>query len=109
MKKLLLLGLVTLFLAGSTESFAQRRNRGYRIRSDQVTRNDERLIRERERQIRNERRGYRADVLTRDHRGRKDHRRGNGYYRRGAGSPSHPVFGVSNRYRNRYRNRNRNN
>jgi hypothetical protein len=25
--------------------------------------------------------------------GRSNHRRGNGYYRRGAGSVSHPVFG----------------
>jgi hypothetical protein len=27
--------------------------------------------------------------------GRDNHRRGNGYYRRGAGSPTHPVFGSS--------------
>lgn len=32
---------------------------------------------------------------------RRHHRRGNGYYRRGAGSSSHPVFGHHNRNRNR--------
>lgn len=29
---------------------------------------------------------------------RGEHRRGNGYYRRGAGSQSHPVFGRRDRY-----------
>lgn len=147
MKKLLLLGLVTIFLAGASESFAQSRNRGLRIddrqdrqrirrgiRSGQITREEARLIRDRERQIRNERRGHRADgTVTRDERlairraereqdryirdqrrdderrrsynnVRNDRRRGNGYYRRGAGSPSHPVFGLENRRRNRHRN-----
>jgi hypothetical protein len=92
----------------------QRVRRG--IRSGQITRDEAREIREGERQIRDERRGYRADgTVTRDERReiRRDereqdrfirqqrhdneHRRGNGYYRRGAGSPSHPVFGRRNR------------
>jgi hypothetical protein len=30
-----------------------------------------------------------------------EHRRGNGYYRRGAGSPTHPVFGNRNGRRGR--------
>jgi hypothetical protein len=100
----------------------QRIQRG--IRSGQITREEARQIRAREQQIRAERRGYRSDgVVTReerreirrderqqdryvrsqrrddDRRNRRwdndnDHRRGNGYYRRGAGSRSHPVFGV---------------
>jgi hypothetical protein len=32
-----------------------------------------------------------------DYSNRGNHRRGNGYYRRGAGSPTHPVFGRRNR------------
>lgn len=146
MKKLFLLGVVGLLLAAATESFAQSRNRGRinegqdrqrirrGIRSGQITRDEARLIRERERQLRTERRGYRADgtltgaerqEIRRDEREqdryirnqrrdderrrsynnvRNDRRRGNGYYRRGAGSPSHPVFGVRNRVRNRHRN-----
>ncbi|HVG28388.1 MAG TPA: hypothetical protein VM864_01575 [Pyrinomonadaceae bacterium] len=141
MKKLLLLSVAALLLAGSTEAFAQGRIRGVRnndrqdrrrvlrgIRSGQITREEARQIRERERQIRAERRVYRADgtitreerrEIRRDERGqdryirqqrrdddrrprynnvRNDRRRGNGYYRRGAGSPSHPVFGRRNRY-----------
>lgn len=104
----------------------QRIRRG--IRSGQITRDEARQIRERERQLRTERRAYRSDgVLTREERreirrdereqdryirsqrrdddrrpyynnGRNDRRRGNGYYRRGAGSPTHPVFGRRNRY-----------
>jgi hypothetical protein len=96
----------------------QRVRRG--IRSGQITRDEAREIRERERQIRAERRGYRADgTITRDERreirrdergqdryirqqrhdnDRNARRRGNGYYRRGAGSPGHPVFGRRNRY-----------
>jgi hypothetical protein len=129
MKRLLLLGVVALLLAGSTEAFAQGRQRiRYNdrqdrqrvrrgIRSGQITRDEARSIRERERQIRAERRAYRSDGrITRDERRdiRRDERaqdrfirqqrrdgerrRGNGYYRRGAGSPSHPVFGRRNRY-----------
>jgi len=144
MKKFLLLSVVALLLAGSTETFAQRRNndrsdrqrirRG--IRSGQITRAEARQIRERERQLRTERRGYRSDgTVTREERReirrderqqdryirtqRRDddrrprwnntdhntHRRGNGYYRRGAGSRSHPVFGIGGK-RGRGRGRN---
>jgi hypothetical protein len=132
MKRLLLLSVAALLLAGSADAFAQGRYRvryndrqdGQRvrrgIRSGQITRDEAREIRERERQIRDERRGYRAGgTVTRDERreirrderdqdrfirqqrhdnDRNDRRRGNGYYRRGAGSPSHPVFGRRNRY-----------
>ncbi len=138
MKKVLLLAALVLFLGASAETFAQGRyNRGGRwdnnrdnrsdrqrirrgIRSGQITRDEARAIRERERQIRAERRTYRSDgVLTREERreirrdereqdryirsqrrddDRTNRRRGNGYYRRGAGSPSHPVFGRRNRY-----------
>ncbi len=140
MRKFLLLSAITLLLAGSTEAFAQGRNRGASyndrqdrqrvrrgVRSGQITRDEAREIREREQQIRAERRGYRSDgTLTREERreirsdereqdryirsqrrdddrrpgynnGRNDGRRGNGYYRRGAGSRSHPVFGRRNR------------
>ncbi len=133
MKRFLLLGVVALLLAGSTETFAQGRNRGGRnharqdrprirrgVRAGQSTRDERRAIRERERQLRAERRGYRSDgTLTREERreirrdereqdryirqqrrddDRNGRRRGNGYYRRGAGSRSHPVFGRRNRY-----------
>ena len=101
----------------------QRVRRG--VRSGQITREEARAIRAREQQIRAERRGYRSDgTITREERReiRRDEReqdryirsqrrdddrsprydnnnrrRGNGYYRRGAGSPSHPVFGTRNR------------
>jgi len=133
MKRLLILSVVALLLAGSTEAFAQGRHRNGRhndrqdrqrlrrgIRTGQITREEARQIRERERQLRAERRGYRSDgTLTRDERReirrdereqdrfireqRRDNernarRRGNGYYRRGAGSRNHPVFGRRNRY-----------
>ena len=141
MKRFLLLGAVALLLAGTTDAFAQNRNRSGRnnaqdrrqiqrgIRSGRITRAEALAIRERQRQIRAERRGYRADgILTpeerreirrdereqdryvrgqiRDEEDRRrynnnrygtDRRRGNGYYRRGAGSPRHPVFGRRNR------------
>lgn len=140
MKRFLLLGAVALLLAGTTDAFAQNRNRSGRynnaqdrrqiqrgIRSGRITRAEALAIRERERQIRAERRGYRADgILTPEERreirkdereqdryvrgqirdnenrrrynyNRNDRRRGNGYYRRGAGSRSHPVFGRRNR------------
>ncbi len=143
MKKFLLFGVIALLLGSSTETFAQRRNnnrsdrqriqRG--VRSGQITRDEARQIRERERQIRSERRGYRSDgTITREERREirrderqqdryirsqrrdddrrprwrdrddDDRRRGNGYYRRGAGSRSHPVFGDGNRRRGRGRN-----
>jgi hypothetical protein len=92
------------------------------VRSGQITRDEARALRERQRQIRQEQRAYRSDgTLTREERREirrdrreldrqirnerrdddrrngyaygRDHRRGNGYYRRGAGSPTHPVFG----------------
>lgn len=92
----------------------QRIRRG--IRSGQITRDEARALRVQQRNIRSERRGYRSDgsytrserrEIRRDERGqnrlirryrRNDDRRGNGYYRRGAGSPGHPVFGRRNRY-----------
>ena len=102
----------------------QRVRRG--IHSGQITRAEAQQIRERERQIRAARRASRSDgVLTpeerrairrnereqdqyirsqrrddeRRNRMRRgtDRRRGDGYYRRGAGSPTHPVFGSGNR------------
>ena len=101
------------------------------ISSGQITRAEARDLRERRRQIRQEQRTYRSDgTLTRTERREirrdrreydrlirserrdndrrngyaygRDHRRGNGYYRRGAGSPTHPVFGNRNRRRGRY-------
>ncbi|HKP72972.1 MAG TPA: hypothetical protein VJT82_08545 [Pyrinomonadaceae bacterium] len=128
MKKFLLLGVIALLLGGSTEASAQWRRgrtndrqrvrRG--IRSGQITRDEARQIRERQQQIRAERRAARSDgVITRDERREirrdrreqdryirsqrrdDDRRRGNGYYRRGAGSPSHPVFGINGRRRGR--------
>ena len=100
------------------------------IRSGQITRDEARVLREQRRQIRQERRTYRSDgTLTREERreirsDRRDYnrqirserrdsdrrngyaygrnqRRGNGYYRRGAGSPTHPVFGNRNGRRRR--------
>ena len=102
------------------------------IRSGQITRDEARVLRERRRAIREEQRTYRADgTLTRDERREirrdrreydrllrnerrdddrrngyaygRNQRRGNGYYRRGAGSPTHPVFGTSSRSRGRNR------
>lgn len=134
MKKFLLLSVIALLLGGASEVAAQGRrdNRSDRerirrgIRSGQITRDEARQIRERERQLRAERRTYRSDgTLTREERREirrdereqdryirsqrrdddrnnrrwrnrnddDDRRRGNGYYRRGAGSRSHPVFG----------------
>lgn len=142
MKRLFLLGAVAVLFGVSTDTFAQgyyNRGRGNDrsdrarirrgVRSGQITRDEARALRERERQLRLERRAYRSDgVLTREERreirrdereqdrlirrerrdgerryGRNgyyydDRRRGNGYYRRGAGSPTHPVFGRRNRY-----------
>ena len=74
-----------------------------------VTREERREIRrdrrEQDRYIRSQRRN--DDRRNRDWRNDDDdRRRGNGYYRRGAGSPSHPVFGDGSR---RGRGRGRNN
>jgi Spy/CpxP family protein refolding chaperone len=101
------------------------------IRSGQITRDEARALRTQRRQIRQEQRAYRSDgTLTREERreirrdrreydrlirserrdddrrngysyGRRNHRRGDGYYRRGAGSPTHPVFGTRNGRRGR--------
>lgn len=150
MKKLLLLGVIALLLGASAETFAQDSNRdSWRrnnrsdqqrirrgVRSGQITHDEARQIRERERQIRAERRGYRSDgTITReerreirrdereqdryirtqrrddDRRNRRwrdrdddddDRRRGNGYYRRGAGSRSHPVFGDGGKRKHKH-------
>ena len=133
MKKVLLLCTIALLLGFSTETFAQGRyNRGNNrsdrqrvrrgIRSGQITRAEAQQLRERQRQIREARRGYRSDgQITREERReiRRNERasdrqirqyrhnddrrrRGNGYYRRGAGSPTHPVFGTRSRNRNHY-------
>jgi len=96
------------------------------VRSGRLTRDEARDLRNRERELRRERRDYRQDGITREERreirrderqadrrirrevrdddrrprahGRdEDRRRGNGYYRRGAGSRNHPVFGRRNR------------
>jgi hypothetical protein len=141
MKKVFLLGAIVMFFGlGAADTFGQRRdNRNDRqrirrgVRSGEITRDEARALRERQRQNRTERRGYRSDgTVTRDERReirrderqhdrmirrarhnderrndnwrRNDHRRGNGYYRRGAGSRSHPVFGSDNRRRGRGRN-----
>ncbi len=131
MKKIVVLSAIIMFLGFTADTFAQGRDDRRRIRdgvrSGQITRDEARQIRERERQLRAARRGYRSDgTLTREERReirrnereqdryvrsqrrdderrprfnnvRNDRRRGNGYYRRGAGSPSHPVFGRHNR------------
>jgi hypothetical protein len=93
------------------------------VRSGQLTREEARRLRQQERANRAERRAYRADgTLTREERreirrderrsdrqirrearddDRRNRRRGDGYYRRGAGSPTHPVFGSRSRNRGR--------
>lgn len=140
MKKLILLATIVLLCGFSTDTFAQKRNRGYdnnnrgsyndraRIRraarSGRLTRDEARDLRNRERELRRDRREARQDGITREERreirrderqqdrrirreirdddrrpranGRSNQRRGNGYYRRGAGSRNHPVFGRRN-------------
>ena len=100
------------------------------IRSGQITRDEAQSLRQRRREIRQEQRIYRSDgTLSRYERreirsDRRDYnrqirnerrdndrrngyaygrnqRRGLGYYRRGAGSVSHPVFGNRSRRRGR--------
>jgi hypothetical protein len=124
MKKFLLIGALCMTFGLSADALGQGRNSGIRrgVRSGQLTRDEARQLRQNRRQIRQERRTYRSDgTLTRDERrdlrhdrrelgrnirrerrddDRRYQRRGNGYYRRGAGSPSHPVFGRRNRNRN---------
>ncbi|HEX8136249.1 MAG TPA: hypothetical protein VF544_01535 [Pyrinomonadaceae bacterium] len=119
----MLVGLSNVAFAQGRRDDRLRIRRG--IRSGQITRDEARLLRERRRAIRDERRIFRSDgSLARDERrelrrdrrdqarlirrlrrnddrrfdNRGNHRRGDGYYRRGAGSPSHPVFGRRNRY-----------
>ncbi len=76
------------------------------FRSDgRLARNERREIRRDERQQdRLIRRARHNDVRRSDdyNNGRRNHRRGNGYYRRGAGSPTHPVFGIRTGRRNRH-------
>jgi hypothetical protein len=124
MKKFLLLCALCMTFGLASDALGQGRNyggerRGIRrgVRSGQLTRDEARALRLRQRQIRQERRTYRSDgTLSRDERrdlrrdrrelGRTirrerrddDRRDRNGYYRRGAGSTSHPVFGRRNRY-----------
>jgi hypothetical protein len=130
MKKILLLSAIVMLLGLSADTFAQNRRYSSRsrirsgVRSGQLTRAEARVLREQQRQIRQQRRVYRSDgTLTRAERrdlrhdrrdlGRQirrerhdnDNQRGDGYYRRGAGSPTHPVFGTGgNRGRGRGRN-----
>ena len=126
MKKVLLLSIITLLVGVSSDTLAQGRNQGKRmndrariqrgIRSGQITRDEARELRDRQRQIRADRREIRRDDRDRDREIRRarrnddrrpsygrddDRRRGNGYYRRGRGSRSHPVFGDGSRRRNR--------
>ena len=103
------------------------------VRSGQLTRDEARELRSERRSLRREWRGYRSDgqlsrserrEIRRDRRSynrqiRRERRddewnnrrygrsqtRGDGYYRRGAGSPTHPVFGASNRRRGNGRGR----
>lgn len=128
MKSFLLVCALCLSFGLASNASGQGRNHSERngirrgVRSGQLTRHEARQLRQRRRQIREERRSYRSDgsytrgerrEIRRDRRelgrhirrerrddDRRDRRRGNGYYRRGAGSPSHPVFGRRNRNRN---------
>jgi len=110
MKKLLMLGALVLAFGFSAEAFGQRRIRDG-VRSGLITREEARILRAQRRDVRRDRRQYRRQVRRdwwddddRRRRGRyygddgffrgTDRRRGNGYYRRGAGSARHPVFGV---------------
>jgi len=125
----MLLGLSSVAFGQGHRSNRQRIERG--IRSGQITRDEAQVLREQQRQIRAQRRVLRSDGrLARDERREirrderlqdrlirrarhndvrraddfgRNHRRGNGYYRRGAGSPTHPVFGTSSRNRGRNR------
>jgi len=88
MKKLIVLSAVVMFFGMTADAFGQRRGDRARIRegvrSGQITRDEARQIRERERQIRNERRVYRSDgVITREERRemRRDEREQDRYIR----------------------------
>jgi hypothetical protein len=129
MKKFLLACALCMSFGLASNVLGQGRNNGGRndirrgVRSGQLTRDEARQLRQRRRAIRQERRVYRSDgsytrgerrEIRRDRRelgrdvrrqrrddDRRDRRRGDGYYRRGAGSSSHPVFGDGSRRRNR--------
>lgn len=104
----------------SNRRYNDRRRIRRGVRSGRLTREEAQRLRQQERANRDERRAYRRSdgVLTREERqeirrderqsdrrirremrddDRRDRRRGNGYYRRGAGSRSHPVYGSRNR------------
>jgi hypothetical protein len=89
MRKFILLSAVVMFFGITVDTFGQRRGNDRErirsgVRSGQITRDEARQIRERERQIRAERRGYRSDgVITREERReiRKDEREQDRYIR----------------------------
>jgi hypothetical protein len=88
MKKVIMLSAIVMFFGLTAESFGQGRSDRQRIRngvrSGQITRDEARQIRERERQIRAERRVYRSDgVITREERReiRRDEREQDRYIR----------------------------
>lgn len=104
---------------GNQRSYNDRARIRRGVRSGRLTRDEARDLRNRERELRSERRGYRSNGISREERreirrderqqdrrinrelrddDRRDRRRGNGYYRRGAGSRNHPVHGRRNRY-----------
>lgn len=104
---------------GNQRSYNDRARIRRGVRSGRLTRDEARGLRNRERELRSERRGYRSNGISREERReiRRDerqqdrrinrelrdndrgnrNRRGNGYYRRGAGSRNHPVHGRRNR------------
>ena len=95
------------------------RERQRQLRAERrVYRSDGRLTRDERREIRRDERDHDRLIRRARHNddrrwddrrwrnnGRVNHRRGDGYYRRGAGSPTHPVFGSSNVSRGRGRGR----
>ena len=117
MKKLLLLGAAFVLFGSASDVLAQRHRRGddrirRGVRSGQLTRDEARALRRDRRELRRDRREFRRELRRElrddDRRDRRhygwrnrNHRRGDGYYRRGAGSPSHPVFGNRNLPRRR--------
>ncbi|HVG32003.1 MAG TPA: hypothetical protein VM911_02950 [Pyrinomonadaceae bacterium] len=122
----MLLGLSNVVLAQGHRRGHDRARIRRGIATGQITRDEARLLRERRRSLREQRRDFRSDGrLARDERrelrrndrhndrlirrlrrnddrrgdfdNRGNHRRGDGYYRRGAGSSTHPVFGRGGR------------
>jgi hypothetical protein len=121
MKKIFLLGALVLAFGVSAETFGQRRIRDG-VQSGRITREEARVLRAQRREIRRDRREYRRQYRSEwrddDRRGRRrsgtwdsvfnrgtDRRRGNGYYRRGAGSDRHPVFGVDGKHSGKHNRR----